>query len=399
MKQIKKSNLNLIIAVIALLLTAAAISAAIVYVNRTPEVYPSDREAVYEAKQTRAKEKCFAAYAPAQVINDKSEYTTPYGTFELIESVIDINEYLTLNPTVPDPELCRLYITESGDNETAAEIMMQIKAISDSVCDGCTDDYSKAYALAMWTGQNIAYDHDAAHNSADLSIISLEAILNNGMKTTCSGFANFYSALCHSQGIYCLYLKGGSSSEGYSRAQLAEAPANHTWNAVALDGQWYYVDCTWISDLGVENGIVSGGENIKPFYALFGFGEMSIERQARYDSAIREAEGNIMAGKEVINREINGKSLIMQLFREHEIPVPLKTQGWIINSLHSIRYDPQIGEWNYRYFKGSRNSTKMFDLLSKLSAAIQTRQQFEEHGASPPDTPVLDCEEEQDMEL
>ena len=47
----------------------------------------------------------FAAYAPVQVINDKSEYTTPYGTFELIESVIDINEYLTLNPTVPDPEL------------------------------------------------------------------------------------------------------------------------------------------------------------------------------------------------------------------------------------------------------------------------------------------------------
>ena len=65
----------------------------------------------------------------------------------------------------------------------------------------------------------------------------------------------------------------------------------------------------------------------------------------------------------------------------------------------SIRYDPQIGEWNYRYFKSSRNSTKMFDLLSKLSAAIQTRQQFEEHGASPPDSPILDCEEEQDMEL
>ena len=123
------------------------------------------------------------------------------------------------------------------------------------------------------------------------------------------------------------------------------------------------------------------------------------EQQARYDAAIREAEKDILAGKEVVNREVNGKALIMQLFREHEIPVPLKTQGWIINSLHSIRYDPQIGEWNYRYFKGSRNSTKMFDLLSKLSAAIQTRQQFEEHGASPPDSPVLDCEEEQDMEL
>lgn len=127
--------------------------------------------------------------------------------------------------------------------------------------------------------------------------------------------------------------------------------------------------------------------------------QLAQERQARYDSAIREAEGNIVAGKEVVNREINGKSLIMQLFREHEIPVPLKTQGWIINSLHSIQYNPQIGEWNYRHFKGSRNSTKLFDLLSKLSAAIQTKQQFEEHGASPPDSPVLDCEEEQDMEL
>lgn len=40
--------------------------------------------------------------------------------------------------------------------------------------------------------------------------------------------------------------------------------------------------------------------------------QLAQERQARYDSAIREAEGNIMAGKEVINREINGKSLIMQ---------------------------------------------------------------------------------------
>lgn len=127
--------------------------------------------------------------------------------------------------------------------------------------------------------------------------------------------------------------------------------------------------------------------------------QLAQERQARYDSAIREAEGNIMAGKEVVNREINGKSLIMQLFREHEIPVPLKTQGWIINSLHIIQYNPQIGEWNYRHFEGSRDSTKLFDLLSKLSAAIQTKQQFEEHGSSLPDTPVLDCEEEQDMEL
>ena len=82
----------------------------------------------------------------------------------------------------------------------------------------------------------------------------------------------------------------------------------------------------------------------------------------------------------MVNREVNGKALIMQLFREHEIPVPLKTQGWIINALHSIRYSPESGQWDYRYYRKSRDSTKMFELLPKLSAAIQTKQQFEEQG-------------------
>ena len=70
---------------------------------------------------------------------------------------------------------------------------------------------------------------------------------------------------------------------------------------------------------------------------------------------------------------INGKSLIMQLFREHGISVPLKTQGWIINTLHSIRYSPQSGQWSYRYHKGSRNSMNLPELLSKLLAAIQSK--------------------------
>lgn len=123
------------------------------------------------------------------------------------------------------------------------------------------------------------------------------------------------------------------------------------------------------------------------------------EQQARYDAAIREAEKDILAGKEVVNREVNGKALIMQLFREHEIPVPLKTQGWIINALHSIRYSPESGQWDYRYYKGSRDSTKMFELLPKLSAAIQTKQQFEERGEASPEAPAAVAEDEQDMEL
>ncbi len=279
MKQLKKTDICLIIAVAALLLSAAAISASIIYVKSGPQLYGGTGDFSAEPVRTPAPEKCFTEYLPSAPSAENEFYTTPYGSFELIDSVVQINEYLTENPTVPDPSLCTVYITESGGKERAAKIMEKVRSIADEVCTGCSDEYSKAYALAMWTGQNIAYDFDAAHNSVDLSVISIEAIFENGMKTTCGGFANLYAALCHSQGIYCLNLRGGSASEGWTRAELDKAPANHEWNAVILDGKWYYSDCAWISDLSSENGDVSGGENIQPFYALFGFGEMCTEHR------------------------------------------------------------------------------------------------------------------------
>ena len=100
------------------------------------------------------------------------------------------------------------------------------------------------------------------------------------------------------------------------------------------------------------------------------------ERAQQYETAIRQAEKDILAGKEVVDVELSGKSLLMQLFREHSISVPLKTQGWIIHSLYSITYDPQKSEWSHDYY--GRDSTAISKLLPQLAAAIQTKQQYEE---------------------
>jgi hypothetical protein len=67
----------------------------------------------------------------------------------------------------------------------------------------------------------------------------------------------------------------------------------------------------------------------------------------------------------------------MQLFREYEISVPLKTQGWIIKALHSIEFDEQRDRWSYRYFKDSRNSTVFSKYLILLVSAIQIKHQSE----------------------
>ena len=100
--------------------------------------------------------------------------------------------------------------------------------------------------------------------------------------------------------------------------------------------------------------------------------------KTEYEQAIKAAENKILNKHSVGNTDIQGKSLIMQLFREHEITVPLKTQGWIINALHSIEFDEQRDRWSYRYFKSSRDSTVFSDYLSLLVSAIQAKQRVEE---------------------
>jgi hypothetical protein len=95
--------------------------------------------------------------------------------------------------------------------------------------------------------------------------------------------------------------------------------------------------------------------------------------KAEYEQAIRTAEDNLLSKKEVRNSDVLGdKSLIMQLFREHKISVPLKTQGWIIKSLLAVFYNENRDCWSYRY--NGNQSTVFFDYFDKLLASIKAKQ-------------------------
>ncbi|MCM1578231.1 MAG: hypothetical protein NC078_05465 [Ruminococcus sp.] len=204
-------------------------------------------------------------------------YTTYFGDFAPVAEVFERNEYMTLHPTVLTAEESEWYVTADGGDGEA--VMRRVARLSDEICRGLESDYDKAYALAMWVGENVAYDFDTADNGSAREVICLESIFENDFRTTCGGFANLYAALCDAQGIYCLCLKGAAVSEGYTRGGLWDIPTNHNWNAVAIDGRWYYADCTWISDRSYIGGKTVPTEEVRPFYALMGFGEMSIEHR------------------------------------------------------------------------------------------------------------------------
>jgi hypothetical protein len=125
--------------------------------------------------------------------------------------------------------------------------------------------------------------------------------------------------------------------------------------------------------------------------------------KAEYEQAIKKAEAAILNHQAVHNTEIQGKSLIMQLFREHEINVPLKTRGWIIRSLDDVYYHEGDAQWSYHYI--GRPSTVFEDYMARLASAIQTKQQYEEmtqnSGYGPPFDIYSETEEENedDMEI
>ncbi len=97
--------------------------------------------------------------------------------------------------------------------------------------------------------------------------------------------------------------------------------------------------------------------------------------EQRYTQAIEKAEKALLAGETVANPQINGKSLVLQLFREHNIDVPLRTQGWINNSLSSFSY--QDGYFQARC--SGRLGDSFMNGVIKLHEAILTKQQFLEN--------------------
>ncbi|AGJ91037.1 MAG6410 family transglutaminase-related lipoprotein [Mycoplasma putrefaciens] len=96
---------------------------------------------------------------------------------------------------------------------------------------------TKAYA---WITKNVKYDYDKEKLFKNQSAHS--ALVERS--TVCTGYAKGFQMICDELGIPCKVKEGSSSRE-------ANSEVKHAWNAVELDGEWYYVDPT--SDR-VENG-------------------------------------------------------------------------------------------------------------------------------------------------
>ena len=132
------------------------------------------------------------------------------------------------------------HMRDLSDEKTLSELVGPVIA---KVIQSGMSNWEKAFALHNWILENTEYDHTFTHFDA-------EGVFLYGTGT-CDGYSRAYGALLDAAGIENRYVACMMQDE------------LHAINAVKLDGEWCYVDCT-----NDDKGTVGA-----PYY-LFGFNDV-----------------------------------------------------------------------------------------------------------------------------
>lgn len=180
------------------------------------------------------------------------------------------NAFAAENPYELPQEGVLLNITSGGDAERAAEVLTEIREISDSICDGITDNYDKVRAIARWVSSNLYYDKDASEAGVSEESITLEAVLKTH-RSVCFGWANLFAALCEAQNIECFVASGSvvTGSRCFQQTETADE-RSHSWNMVKLDGRNIWVDTVWCSSNTYRKGSYSEGKTDMQYFDIIG---------------------------------------------------------------------------------------------------------------------------------
>lgn len=149
-----------------------------------------------------------------------------------------------------------------------------VKALSNQIAGGGTDNYAKIFLLHKWVAENIYYDYDAYRGGKSTFYNSAEILANK--RSVCEGYANLLRDLILAQGIPCMktttFALGVSTNGGtfaLTANEIAASAANtanttntsnnsnHAHVEAWVDEHWVIMDATWDSNNKYENGVYS----------------------------------------------------------------------------------------------------------------------------------------------
>lgn len=137
-----------------------------------------------------------------------------------------------------------------------------VVALSDTICNGITDEYEKLLTIHDWVAENLYYDMDNYYNTGSHSYAGTDDLLT-GKLSACQGYADLLTLLVQAQNIPCRQISGyalGISAAGHwTDDNVGRTRSNHAWNQAYVNHRWINIDATWDSDNIYENGEYSYG--------------------------------------------------------------------------------------------------------------------------------------------
>ena len=134
------------------------------------------------------------------------------------------------------------YLYEGEEKEQRYQEIESARATCLSGISDLSDEYEKIKYIYTYLINNVDYDLDAPDNQNIYSALV-------GKRSVCAGYAKSCQYLLQQLGIYCIYVTGQTTDPN-------GGIADHAWNIVQCNGQYYYVDATWGDPifLGEDNG-------------------------------------------------------------------------------------------------------------------------------------------------
>ncbi len=163
--------------------------------------------------------------------------------FPDVREVIENNSLIASTPLELPENGVKEYICAGGSDEDIQNTLAEVKALSDKICAGITDEYEKLRAIASWVSENIYYDFDARDTEVTDETVCLSHLLETH-RSICIGFTNLFTALCAAQDIECYNIRGSASTGASYAEENAEYELHETAYAV-IDGRRIWVDVVW----------------------------------------------------------------------------------------------------------------------------------------------------------
>lgn len=159
------------------------------------------------------------------------------------------------------------YVAIGADKAEIREILQTVKALSNEICAGISDDYDKLRAIELWVANNTYYDNPAFDRGVPPETLTLKYILEN-KSTVCGGFSNMTAALAAAQGIE-IYNVYGTGAEGVYCLEEKPSEATHEFNFAVIDGRVIWLDSDFDSRKYLQrNGVYEDGKAIRKFFDI-----------------------------------------------------------------------------------------------------------------------------------